>query len=181
MSPALWDRFDDLARVDAAATTGVGTPEVAVQTDAIVAAAVELIAQLASDGLVAATLIDQARAPDADELRRLWAGVVPLYRDFATSSHLVALQESAGMSRRQLSRDLGRLLLHYGLLGDVFRDASRVLRLRAATLLLSAPDTTATQVAAMVGYSSLDAMGRAFRDAKLGAPSAVQQAVRLPV
>jgi AraC-like DNA-binding protein len=54
----------------------------------------------------------------------------------------------------------------------------RVLRLRAAVLLLSAPEATPSDVARTVGYGSLDAMGRAFRDAHLPAPSVVQQAVR---
>ena len=59
-----------------------------------------------------------------------------------------------------------------------FRDAMRVIRLRAAVLLLSAPDGTPSDVARIVGYGSLDAMGRAFRDAHLPAPSVVQEAVR---
>ena len=42
----------------------------------------------------------------------------------------------------------------------------RVLRLRAAVLLLSAPGGTPSDVARTVGYGSLDAMGRAFRDAQ---------------
>jgi len=45
-------------------------------------------------------------------------------------------------------------------------------------LFLSAPGGTPSEVAKAVGYGSLDAMGRAFRDAKLPAPSVVQEAVR---
>ena len=52
-----------------------------------------------------------------------------------------------------------------------------MLRLRAAVLLLSAPDATPNEVAKVVGYGSLDAMGRAFRDAQLPPPSLVQGAV----
>ena len=37
---------------------------------------------------------------------------------------------------------------------------------------------SATEVATLVGYKSIDAMGRAFRDAKLPPPSAVQDAIR---
>jgi len=37
-----------------------------------------------------------------------------------------------------------------------------------------------SDVARAVGYGSLDAMGRAFRDAQLPAPSVVQEAVRYP-
>ena len=59
-------------------------------------------------------------------------------------------------------------------------DAMRVLRLRAAVLMLSAPGSTPSDVARTVGYGSLDAMGRAFRDAALPAPSVVQAAVKYP-
>ena len=45
-------------------------------------------------------------------------------------------------------------------------------------LLLSAPAATPSEVAKAVGYGSLDAMGRAFRDATLPAPSVVHAAVR---
>ena len=47
-------------------------------------------------------------------------------------------------------------------------------------LLLSAPDATPSDVSRAVGYGSLDAMGRAFRDASLPAPSIIQDAVRYP-
>ena len=50
----------------------------------------------------------------------------------------------------------------------------------AAIVLLSAPEGTATEVARIVGYKSLDAMGRAFRDAKLPPPSVIQDAIRFP-
>jgi AraC-like DNA-binding protein len=84
----------------------------------------------------------------------------------------------ARLSQRQLGRDLGDLTRTFGLFGGGFRDAMRVLRLRAAVLLLSAPGGTPSDVARAIGYGSLDAMGRAFRDAQLPAPSVVQEAVR---
>jgi AraC-like DNA-binding protein len=43
-----------------------------------------------------------------------------------------------------------------------------------AVLLLSAPEATVAEVAKIVGYGSAIAMARAFRDAKLPAPSAIQ-------
>ena len=54
----------------------------------------------------------------------------------------------------------------------------KVMRLRAACLFLSAPGATPSDVARTIGYGSLDAMGRAFRDANLPSPSVVQEAVR---
>jgi transcriptional regulator GlxA family with amidase domain len=45
-------------------------------------------------------------------------------------------------------------------------------------LLLSAPGATVADVATTVGYGSPIAMARAFRDARLPAPSAIQTALR---
>jgi AraC-like DNA-binding protein len=44
-------------------------------------------------------------------------------------------------------------------------------------LLLSAPGGTVAEVAKAVGYGSPIALARAFRDAKLPAPSTVQDAM----
>ena len=112
---------------------------------------------------------------------RLWDVLRPLYEDLATSAALKQIAIVAKLSLRQLGRDLGDLTRTFGLFGAGFRDAMRVVRLRAAVLLLSAPDGSPGDVAKIVGYGSLDAMGRAFRDAALPAPSVVQAAVRYPV
>ena len=61
---------------------------------------------------------------------------------------------------------------------DGYRDALLLLRLRSAALMLSAPDATVVEVAKLVGYGSPIAMARAFRDAKLPAPSVVQAELR---
>jgi AraC-like DNA-binding protein len=44
--------------------------------------------------------------------------------------------------------------------------------------MLSAPEATVVEVARLVGYGSPIAMARAFRDAKLPAPSVVQAELR---
>ncbi|MDX2093227.1 MAG: hypothetical protein SFX73_35620, partial [Kofleriaceae bacterium] len=112
---------------------------------------------------------------------RLWDVLRPLYEDLATSASLKQIAIVAKLSLRQLGRDLGDLTRTFGLFGAGFRDAMRVLRLRAAVLLLSSPGASPSDVAKGVGYGSLDAMGRAFRDASLPAPSVVQEYVRYPV
>jgi transcriptional regulator GlxA family with amidase domain len=53
-----------------------------------------------------------------------------------------------------------------------------MLRLRTAVVLLSAAEATVVEVARLVGYGSPIAMARAFRDAKLPAPSVVQAELR---
>lgn len=137
-----------------------------------------LLAALTSTGVVSADLTASVVADEPERFARLWAVVQPLYQHLATSTSLKQIASLAGLSLRQLGRDLTDLTRTFGLLGGGFRDAMRILRLRTAVLLLSAPDATPNDVARLVGYSSLDAMGRAFRDARLPPPSLVHSAVR---
>lgn len=137
-----------------------------------------VIGALGSAGVVARELADSIVDAEPERFTRLWSVLRPLYGDLATSASLKQIAVIAQLSLRQLGRDLGELTRLFGLYGGGFRDAMRVLRLRAAVLLLSAPGGTPSDVARAVGYGSLDAMGRAFRDAQLPAPSVVQDAVR---
>jgi AraC-like DNA-binding protein len=137
-----------------------------------------LIAALGDAGVLSRDLIASVVATEPERFQRLWAVMRPLYQHLSTSASLKQIAALAGLSLRQLGRDLGDLTRTFGLFGAGFRDAMRVLRLRAAVLLLSAPGGTPSDVARTVGYGSLDAMGRAFRDAALPAPSIVQEAVR---
>jgi len=137
-----------------------------------------LLAALATAGVIHRELADSVVTREPERFVRLWAVMRPLYQRLATSASLKQIAELTNLSLRQLGRDLADLTRTFGLFGAGFRDAMRVLRLRAAVLLLSAPDGTPSDVARLVGYGSLDAMGRAFRDAHLPAPSVVQGAVR---
>jgi AraC-like DNA-binding protein len=136
-----------------------------------------LIVELGAAGVLSADLTASVVAEEPERFARLWSVMRPLYQDLATSASLKQIAMLAGLSLRQLGRDLRDLTRTFGLFGGGFRDAMRVLRLRAAVLLLSAPDGSPSDVARAVGYGSLDAMGRAFRDAQLPAPSVVQEAV----
>jgi AraC-like DNA-binding protein len=137
-----------------------------------------LIAALGTAGVLSGDLIASVVTSEPERFQRLWAVMRPLYQNLATSASLKQIAPLAGLSLRQISRDLGELTRTFGLFGTGFRDAMRVLRLRAAVLLLSAPEATPTDVARTVGYGSLDAMGRAFRDSHLPAPRNVQECVR---
>lgn len=139
-----------------------------------------LIVRLGEAGVLSGDLTRSVVPEEPERFARLWAVLKPLYEDLATSASLKQIATIANLSLRQLGRDLGELSRTFGLFGAGFRDAMRVLRLRAAVLLLSAPGGTPSDVARTVGYGSLDAMGRAFRDAQLPAPSVVQDAVRYP-
>ena len=138
----------------------------------------QLIIALADARIVSQELLTSVVAEEPERFTRIWTVLRPLYEDLATSTSLKQIATLAGLSLRQLGRDLGDFTRTFGLFGGGFRDAMRVLRLRAAVLLLSAPDGTPSEVARAVGYGSLDAMGRAFRDAQLPAPSVIQEAVR---
>ena len=137
-----------------------------------------LIGQLAEANVVTRDLDASIVTQEPERYTRIWKALTPFYNDLATSTSLKQLAVIAGLSLRQLGRDFGDFTRDFGLFGGGFRDAMRVLRLRAAVLYLSSPGATPSDVARAVGYGSLDAMGRAFRDAKLPAPSVVQDAVR---
>lgn len=138
----------------------------------------QLMVRLGEADVLSKDLTSSVVAEEPERFVRLWQVLRPLYEDLATSASLKQIAIVAKLSLRQLGRDLGDLTRTFGLFGAGFRDAMRVLRLRAAVLLLSAPGGTPSDVAKAVGYGSLDAMGRAFRDAQLPAPSVVQEAVR---
>ncbi len=138
----------------------------------------QLIVRLGEAGVLSKNITRSIVSVEPERFVRLWEVMRPLYEDLETSASLKQIATIARLSLRQLGRDLGDLSRTFNLFGGGFRDAMKVLRLRAATLLLSAPHATPSEVAKTVGYGSLDAMGRAFRDARLPSPSAVQEAVR---
>ena len=139
-----------------------------------------LMVQLAEANVVTKELTASIVTKEPERYERIWKALKPFYSDLAMSTSLKQLAVIAGLSLRQLGRDFGDFTRDFGLFGGGFRDATRVLRLRAAVVFLSSPGATPSDVARAVGYGSLDAMGRAFRDAKLPAPSVVQEAVRYP-
>ncbi|HEX7699126.1 MAG TPA: AraC family transcriptional regulator [Kofleriaceae bacterium] len=114
---------------------------------------------------------------EPERFRRLWEALRPLYETYGGTVSLKQLAASLDMSMRQVGRDAKDLAATFGF-GNGFRDALLVLRLRISVLLLSGPDSTVAEVATAVGYGSPIAMARAFRDAGLPAPSAVQAALR---
>lgn len=160
LAPAVWDAYHALA----------GAPG----EDRVF----ELISALGASGVLSRDLTASVVTSEPERFQRVWAVMRPLYSNLSASTSLKQIASLAGLSLRQLGRDLGDLTRTFGLFGAGFRDAMRVVRLRAAVLLLSAPDGSPGDVARLVGYGSLDAMGRAFRDAHLPAPSVVHEAVR---
>jgi AraC-like DNA-binding protein len=129
-----------------------------------------LLTALERAGVVAATPRESITAKENGALRALWSAVSPLYGRIDSLASMGEVEAATGASLRQLGRDLPALAATFGLLGGGFREAFKVLRLRLAGLLLGAPDTTASEVARVVGYANLDAMGQAFRQSGLPSP-----------
>jgi AraC-like DNA-binding protein len=150
---------------DAAAAMLVGVP------DAVRLA--RLIDALASAGVLAKEISTTVIAEEPERFRRLWDALQPLYQTYGATASLKQLASSLGMSMRQVGRDAKELSAAFGI-GSGYRDALLMMRLRMAVTLLGAPGGTVGDVAKVVGYGSAIAMARAFRDAKLPAPSAIQ-------
>ena len=160
LASPVWDAYHELVRA---------------QSEAALHA---LLLRLGEAQIITPSVLASIITDEPERYQRIWKTLKPFYNDLATSTSLKQIAVIAGLSLRQLGRDLADFTRDFGLVGGGFRDATRVLRLRAAVLFLSAPGATPSDVARTVGYGSLDAMGRAFRDAKLPAPSVVQDAVR---
>lgn len=156
LSPACWS---------AAAALLVGVPDAQKLAT--------LIDALATAGVLAKEMTTTVIAEEPERFRRLWEALQPLYQTYGATTSLKQLASSLGMSMRQVGRDAKELSAAFGI-GGGYRDALLMMRLRMAVLLLSAPDATVAEVAKIVGYGSAIAMARAFRDAKLPAPSTIQ-------
>jgi AraC-like DNA-binding protein len=132
---------------------------------------------LASASVVTPALASTVIGEEPERFRRLWEALRPLYQTYGATTSLKQLADVLGMSMRQVGRDAKELSAAFGI-GGGYRDALLVLRLRTAVLLLSAPGAAVAEVARVVGYGSAIAMARAFRDAKLPAPSVIQADMR---
>jgi AraC-like DNA-binding protein len=168
LAPTTWDAFDAL----------VGAVAPHHDRTAATAAMVTLLDRLVGDGVLApdepAVGFAASEPPGAV---RAWTLLSEAFGRFEPRLTIDELSQQSGLSSRQLRRDLRELTARFDLFGG-FRDGLTVIRLRAALLLLSAPETTVAEVAARVGYGSTDALGRAFRDAGLPCPADVRQRVR---
>jgi AraC-like DNA-binding protein len=139
----------------------------------------QLLGDLRDDGVLGPGVVASEPITEPEAFVRLWAAVRPFFASQAVSMSVRDVARATGVSLRQLGRVTKDFARAFDL-GDGFRDALRVTRVRMAILLLSAPTATATEVAKQIGYKSLEAMERAFRDADLPPPSIVQDAIRYP-
>lgn len=134
------------------------------------------LAALAAAEIVDPGARDEIVREEPPRLARTWAAVRGMYMRLATAPSLQELADHAGVSLRQLARDIDELGATFPLGADGFRELTGDIRLRWAVLLLSSPALRIADVARSAGYGSSIALGRAFREAGLPSPSAVRSA-----
>jgi AraC-like DNA-binding protein len=153
-------------------------PEPEIGSHVPAASMARFLAAVAEAGVVTPDLTESIVHEESLALRRLWEATRPFYADFAVSTSLRQIALALALSFRQTTRGVAEFARAFDMGGHGFRDATLLMRLRAATLLLSAPGATATEVGKRVGYGTLTAFERALRDAGLPPPSTIQAAVQ---
>jgi AraC-like DNA-binding protein len=134
---------------------------------------------LAREGWVGAETFRALADRETSALARLWRAFAPSFAVFDLKLSLALLSSRAGVTARQLARNIDELLLrmHYPLR---FRAIVAEQRVRAAVMFLAAPHARVDEVARLVGYASTESMAAAFRDAGLPSPREVQRGVSEP-
>jgi AraC-like DNA-binding protein len=128
-------------------------------------------------GVVAPSLADGLVLAEDAQLVARWRGACQFYAEFSVSTMLRKIAMALSLSARQTTREVAELTTTFDMAGLGLREAGRLMRLRGAAILLSAPDGTATEVARVLGYRSLTALGTTFRNAGLPPPSEVRAAL----
>jgi AraC-like DNA-binding protein len=151
-----------------------GLAPAAAREDVDPVAVAEVLRALARHGVITQALADAGVVEEPPLDRARWAAARRCYADFEAATLLRRIAMAMQLSRRQVLREGAELAARFDLVGNGLRDASNLMRLRGAAILLSAPDATATEVARRLGYRSLTALGTAFRNAGLPPPSDVR-------
>jgi AraC-like DNA-binding protein len=137
-----------------------------------------LVERLASHGFVTeAGAAKTLRDPPAP-IARLWRALKPTIEHLALSVTAADLGADIDLSSSQVERAFRRWATAFALVGPGLKSMTHTLRLNTAVLFLSAEDASVAEVALATGYGSADAMARAFRDAGMESPSAVQRLLR---
>jgi AraC-like DNA-binding protein len=152
------------------------TPEDAVFVRSITG----LVQALVAEGILSEQANESARQRAPLGLQAIWKALRPIIERFDLLPTSKQVSDAAGVSPRSVDRYIADFIASFGLLGRGWRAGTRHLRVKIAVMLLSAADASIADVASAVGYRSPDAMARAFRDAGLPPPTAVQEAVREP-
>lgn len=146
--------------------------------DALVSPITALIEHLAAAGVIRKEAVAVALKPTSPTFGRLWAALRPMVERLYLAPTIQQVSDATGVSGRQLDRYIRDFVHAFGLVGAGWRPATRHLRLKLSVIMLSAEGASVGDVARIVGYGSSDAMARAFRDAKMPAPSTIQDELR---
>jgi AraC-like DNA-binding protein len=155
--------------------------EVSSKRDAtsVTAAARTLMRELEGHGVIRPGIAASISDGD-DRFARLWAATAPAISRYHALPTLQELAVASDLSLRHLAREMRAFIESFRVMGSNWREITRRSRVKLAVLGLSSKDASIGEVARIAGYGSTDAMARAFRDAGLPAPNAVQLAMRAP-
>jgi AraC-like DNA-binding protein len=140
----------------------------------------ELLGALVDASILHRDLIATVRGEEPPHFVRCWRAIAQHYLRIAPSPSLQDLADAAGVSLRQLARDLEELVEAFPVGTERFRGLVSDVRLRWAVLLLSAPSLPIARVAHAAGFGSVQALGRALRNAGLPTPSAIRRDLLAP-
>lgn len=172
-------RTPEPRRVDLDVETWNGARQVLRAGDAtsVCAAVRSLVTELERHGILRPGVAASIRDGD-HRFARLWAAIAPAISRYHALPTLQELAVGSELSLRHAAREVKAFLECFQVMGANWRELTLRSRLKLAVLGLSARDISVGEVARGAGYGSSDAMARAFRDAGLPAPNAVQQALR---
>lgn len=140
-------------------------------------ATIDFLEGLARSGVLRSDLASSVSSGD-DRFVRLWSALTPMVGRFYGLPTLQEVARDSRLSLRQTARLMTEFFRAFPFIGTGWREATRSWRLKLAVLGLSARDATVGEVARVAGYGSSEAMARAFRDAGMPSPLAVQAALR---
>jgi AraC-like DNA-binding protein len=135
----------------------------------------DLVRALVEGGISHPSMVTTVRGEESAQFVRCWKGVAKHYMPMAAAPSLQDLAQSTGLSLRQFTRDVAALVETFLIGAAGFRGVVGDARLRCAVLLLSAPAIPIARVAKTSGYGSVQALGRALRDAGMPAPSVIRR------
>jgi hypothetical protein len=150
----------------------------ALDDDALAAAVSTVLLALVAAGWLRAAFVAEAVREPAKPIVHLWKALKPAIERFSLAATLDELASASGLSGGQIERRIQGVLSAFGVIGIGIRSVALHVRMKTAVYFLGVDGAAPADVATVAGYGSVDAMGRAFRDAGLPPPREVQRKLR---
>lgn len=138
--------------------------------------ALGLLDELTRLGVLQADVAERARRID-ERFIKMWDAFRPLVEAMYLSPTVKELSDRVGMSPRDFDREMRAFFDTVPAVGASWRSLTRRWRVKLALLLLGAEGASVEEIAQAVGYGSSTAMGRAFRDVGMMAPSEIREEI----